>query len=82
MKNGAGNSLGEIIAEIPQSGKGNRHPGPKSTVSNRMNPKRSAPRSKVAKIKDKEYTPIKRILKEKNKEETHKAARGKAIYHV
>ena len=42
-----------------------------------MNPKRSAPRSKVAKIKDKEYTPITRILKEKNKEEIHKAAREK-----
>ena len=42
-----------------------------------MNPKRSAPRSKAVKIKDKEYTPIKIILKEKNKEETHKAARKK-----
>ena len=35
-----------------------------------MNPKRSVPRSKVEKIKDKEYTPIKRILKEKKRKPT------------
>ena len=35
-----------------------------------MNPKRSVPRSKVEKIRDKEYTPIKRILKEKKRKPT------------